>query len=165
MGLAGNGDLALFHGLEQCRLHLGGRAVDLIGQDDIGENGARLEHEALGGILAQVHLRAGNIGGQKIRRELDAAEIRFQVLRQALHRAGLGQARQALDEDIAVAQQGQQQALHDLLLADDGTAHALHQFVYPLACIHVAASRFQIEDHCKRLALRPRNISAMILHG
>ena len=43
VGGSGHRHLALFHRLEQCRLHLGGRAVDLVGQNDIGEDRPGLE--------------------------------------------------------------------------------------------------------------------------
>jgi hypothetical protein len=36
-------DLALLHRLEQRRLRLGGGAVDLVGQQEVGEDGARVE--------------------------------------------------------------------------------------------------------------------------
>ena len=38
-------DLPLAHGLQQRRLHLGRRAVDLIGKHQVVENGAALEFE------------------------------------------------------------------------------------------------------------------------
>ena len=40
MGLAADRDLPLLHGFEQRRLHLGGRAVDLVGKHEIGEDRA-----------------------------------------------------------------------------------------------------------------------------
>ena len=41
VALAADGDLPLLHRLEQGRLGLGRRAVDLVGQDDVGEDRAR----------------------------------------------------------------------------------------------------------------------------
>ena len=61
--------------------------------------------------------------GSRSGRELDAREIRFHVLRQALYRARLGQPGKALHQDVAVGQQGDQQVLDDGFLADDGRAH------------------------------------------
>jgi hypothetical protein len=43
VGGAGDGHLALLHRLEQRRLHLGRRAVDLVGEHDVGEDRAGLE--------------------------------------------------------------------------------------------------------------------------
>ncbi len=39
MGFACHGDLPLLHGLQQGGLHLGRGPVDLIGQDQVVENG------------------------------------------------------------------------------------------------------------------------------
>jgi hypothetical protein len=43
-----DGDAALLHRLEQGRLGLGRGAVDLVGEDDVGEDRARLEDEGSG---------------------------------------------------------------------------------------------------------------------
>ena len=40
VGVVADGDLVLLHGLEQGRLHLGRRAVDLVGQEQVGEDRA-----------------------------------------------------------------------------------------------------------------------------
>ena len=80
VGRARHGDLPLLHGLEQRRLDLGRRAVDLVGQHDVGEDRPRLEDEAFGRLLAEVHLRAGDVGRQQVGGELDPAEVRLQVL-------------------------------------------------------------------------------------
>jgi hypothetical protein len=46
VGGAADRDLALGHHLQQRRLHLGGRAVDLVGQHEVGEHRAELHVEA-----------------------------------------------------------------------------------------------------------------------
>ena len=64
-GLAAEGDLPFLHGFEQGGLHLGRRAVDFIGQDEVGEDGA------FGGtvfpILRIIDERADDIGGEQVR--------------------------------------------------------------------------------------------------
>jgi hypothetical protein len=51
--------LALLHGLEQRRLHLGRRAVDLVGQHRVAEDRTLAELEgARAGALAEVDLAA-----------------------------------------------------------------------------------------------------------
>ena len=42
IGLVADGDLPLLHRFEQRALHLGRRAVDFVGQDDVGEDRALL---------------------------------------------------------------------------------------------------------------------------
>ena len=41
MAFAGDGDLAFLHHFQQRALHLGGRAVDFVGQHQIGEDRAQ----------------------------------------------------------------------------------------------------------------------------
>ena len=68
--LAVDRDLALLHRLEEGGLRARGRTVDLVGQEDVREDGARQE-EVLAradGVLA-VELRRG-----RVRRELDSLE-------------------------------------------------------------------------------------------
>ena len=50
---AADGDLALLHRFEQGGLRLGRRAVDLVGQDDVGEDRAvqELEHALAGRLV------------------------------------------------------------------------------------------------------------------
>ena len=61
--------------------------------------------------------------GSKIRSELDAAEISFQVLRQTFHRPRLGQTGQAFEQQVAVAKECQEQTFNYLLLTDDGLSN------------------------------------------
>ena len=61
IGRAADGDLAFAHRLKQGRLHLGRRAVDLVGEQDRVEDRSRLELEAA--ILRAPDLGAGEVGG------------------------------------------------------------------------------------------------------
>ena len=64
-------DLPLLHRLEQRRLRLGGRAVDLVGEDHVREDGPRPERERA--VARGEHVGAGDVGRQEIGRELDAS--------------------------------------------------------------------------------------------
>jgi hypothetical protein len=71
---------ALLHGFEQRRLRLGRRAVDFVGQQNVGED--RALHEgpgavAGGGIFLD-DVGAGDVGRHQVRRELDALEHQAQ---------------------------------------------------------------------------------------
>src|SRR5262249_50713635 len=55
---------------------------------------------------------------------LDARQAGLEVLGQALHRPRLRQPGQPLDQQVAVGEQADQQALDDLLLTDDRTPDA-----------------------------------------
>lgn len=72
MGLSTYRNGTFLHRLQQGRLCLGRRTVDLIRQHDIGENGAVVEFEMA--IFIQ-NLRSCNIGRHKVRRKLDTLEI------------------------------------------------------------------------------------------
>ena len=75
-GLAADRDLTLPHRLEQGRLHLGRRPVDLIGKHEIMKHRPLVEAETA--VLRTVDLGSGEIRGQQVRRELDAVEITFE---------------------------------------------------------------------------------------
>ena len=111
-------DLALLHGFEQGGLHLGGGAVDLVGQDDVAKQGALLEADpvAAGGLLED--FAPGDVGGQQIRGELDAAHLRIEVGRQCLDGASLGEPGQALQQHMAVGQEPQQHVAYGIGLAE-----------------------------------------------
>jgi hypothetical protein len=120
MGGVADRDLALLHRLEQRRLHLGGRAVDLVGQDQVGEQRARFCVKGPG--VHVVDRGAGDVGRQQIRRELDALEGGGDGLARGLDRQRLGQARHALDQAVAVGQEADQDPLDHLGLADHDLA-------------------------------------------
>jgi hypothetical protein len=77
VAVAGDGDRALLHGLEQCRLHLRRRAVDLVREHHVVEDRSRLEAQLLFAVDFLVDLRARDVRRQQVRRELDAPERRI----------------------------------------------------------------------------------------
>jgi hypothetical protein len=110
-------DLVFAHRLQQRGLHLGRGAIDFIGQDQVVENRPALEFESA--FLGAVDLGAGQVGRQQVRGELDAVEIAFDAVGQHLDGGGLGQARRAFHQQVAVTEQGHGQAAHQALLAND----------------------------------------------
>ena len=90
VGDAADGDLPLGHDLEQRRLHLGGGAVDLVGEHEVGEDRAELDVE---GVLAGlVDARADDVGGHEVGGELEAGEGAADRPREGLDRQRLGDA-------------------------------------------------------------------------
>ena len=81
-GLVADGDLLFLHRFEQRALHLGRRAVDFVGQNEVGEDRAASGGELAG--LRIVNLRADHIGRQHVGRELQARET-FEDLRQGFN--------------------------------------------------------------------------------
>ena len=68
--LALDRDLALLHRLEQRRLRLRGRAVDLVGEKEVGEDRPGAELEV--GVALVPDRRAGDVGRHQVRGELDS---------------------------------------------------------------------------------------------
>ncbi|MNP50140.1 hypothetical protein D3C76_1443850 [compost metagenome] len=117
--MPGHGDLPFFHGFQQCGLDFGWGAVDFVGEDDVAEQRARLETNAVAfGRLLQ-DLAAGDVRRQQVGGELDAPHLRLQVRGQGFYRARLGQAREAFEQQMAVGEQAQQHVTNGLCLAED----------------------------------------------
>ncbi len=129
MGLAADRDLPLLHRLEQGALDLGRRAVDLVGQDQVGENGPAVGAE-FAGLRLEDH-RADDVARQEVGRELDPLELDPQRRAQRLDQQRLGQSGHALQEHVAAGEQGHEQPLDDGILADDGLADFIAEFLGP----------------------------------
>jgi hypothetical protein len=140
MGFVADGDNPLLHRLQQRRLHFGRRAVDLVGQHQVGEDRAGLELERPLPALGEIDFRPGDVGRQKIGRELDAREVGLQVMSQAFDRPRLRQTRQPLDQQIAVGEQAEDQPVDHRLLADDAAADAGFQRKDRVARAHRATA-------------------------
>ena len=70
-GLGADGDLPLLHGFQQRRLNLGGGAVDLVGQNQLGED--RAEFNLKRPFLLVIDAGADQVGGHQIGREPECA--------------------------------------------------------------------------------------------
>ena len=111
-----DGDLPLGHRLEQRALHLRRRAVDLVGQDDVGEHRPLLHREFAGSRV--VDLRADDVGGQQVGRELDALELQVQSAGHGADGERLRQPRHAFEEHVPVGEQADEEAVDEVPLAD-----------------------------------------------
>ncbi|MNM83064.1 hypothetical protein D3C81_951100 [compost metagenome] len=76
-----------------------------------------LEFEAP--FLRPPDIGTGEIGRQQVGGELDTRKTGIHPRRQRPDRRGLGQARRAFDQQMAIGQQGDQQALDQQRLAND----------------------------------------------
>ncbi len=96
-----------------------------------------------------VNLRADDVGGQHVGRELQAREFHADTIRHGFHGERLGQTGHAFQEDVAVGEQADDESLSEILLADDDLAEFSEQwlgeaagFLHSLvngvdSCIHV----------------------------
>ena len=69
--------------------------------------------------LRSIHLGPGQVARQQVWSELETVKITLETIGQCLDRGGLGQSRGPLHQQVAVGQQADQQAVHQVLLADD----------------------------------------------
>ena len=115
------GYLAFLHGFQQGGLDLGRGAVDFVRQDKIGEDRAFLGSELP--FLRIIDHGAQQVRRQKVRRELDAGELRVQRARHGFYGERLGEAGHAFQQDVPLAEEAEDQPVHQRLLADDHLAY------------------------------------------
>ena len=105
------------HHLKQRGLHLGRCAVDLVGEDEVGNHRAELDVELL--LALAVDPGTDDVGGHQVGRELDAGECAADHPGECLDRERLGNAGHAFQQDVALGKQANQHPLDELVLADD----------------------------------------------
>ena len=124
-GLLADRHLPLLHHLEERALDLGRRAVDLVGEQEVRED--RPERGPEVARLLVVDAGPDEVGRDEVRRELDPLELAADRLGQGPDGHRLGQARHALDEDVAARQQRHDEALEQVVLADDDLLDLVQQ--------------------------------------
>ena len=122
------------HCLQQGGLRFGWGAVNLVGEDDIGEVRSLEEAElSLSAASALVDdLRAGDVGGHEVRGELDPVEIQPQAVSQRPDQEGLGEAGNALDDAVPAGEDSDEKLLNDIFLANDDLADFCPELVKAL---------------------------------
>ena len=120
-GLVADRDLVLLHRLQERALHLGRRAIDLVGEQQVGEH-RPLAHAELA-RLRLVDQGADQVRRQQVRRELDPLMRGVQRLGERGHREGLGDPGHAFDQHVTVGEQADQQPFQHVALADDDLLH------------------------------------------
>ena len=110
-------DLVLLHHLEERRLHLRGRPVDLVGEEEVAEDRAELGLERP--VSGAVDARAHEVGGHEVGSELDPRERPAENAGRRLDGEGLRQARHTLDQQMPVREQADEDALEHLVLPGD----------------------------------------------
>ncbi len=117
--LAGDRDLVLLHRLEQRGLRLRRRPVDLVGEDEVGEDRSGLEAEDPLAALLDEDVRAGDVGRHQVGRELDPVEVAVDDVGDGAHQHRLAEAGHAFEQDVAVGQESGQRLADEGRLADD----------------------------------------------
>ena len=109
--------LALLHHLEQRGLHLGRCAVDLVREQEVAEDRPELGVERP--LPWSVDTRPDEVRRDEIGRELDAGEGAAEDAGGRLDRQGLRQARHALDQQLTLGQEADEDALEHVVLPRD----------------------------------------------
>jgi hypothetical protein len=146
-------DLRLVHRLEQARLRLRRGAVDLVGENDVGEERARLEAELR--VRGVPHRHADHVGRQHVRGELDAGEPAADRPREARGERRLADAGHVFDEQVAACEEADHGQSHDAGLADDAAGDVLLEALDQVEVVghSVLRRRMHDEEH-ERLAPR-----------
>ena len=125
--LVADGDLPLLHGFQHGALGLGRGAVDLVGQQQVGEHRAFAHAEIARPLIED--FRADHVGGEHVDGELDAGELEIDRLGHGVDQQRLGQSRHSLQHEVPAGEQGDQDALDDHVLADNDLGHAAADLV------------------------------------
>ena len=121
-------DALLLHRFEHRGLRLGRGAVDFVREDNVRKDRPALELKLPPSIgRFHHHVRAENVGGHQIGRELDAVERQFQHLAQRPHEQRLAQTRHALQQHMPAREDGDERAIHDVRVPDDDLADLVAQ--------------------------------------
>ncbi len=127
MGDAVDGDLSFLHSFEEGGLGAGRGAVDFVHQHHVGHDGAWTEAEFPVALVEDVG--AGDVGGEKVGGALDALEGAAEGEGDALGEDGFADAGNAVDEDVALAEEGHDAEAEGLLVADDDFLEVLEEGV------------------------------------
>jgi hypothetical protein len=109
--------LALLHRLQQGRLRLRRRPVDLVAEDDVGEHRPRLELELVRALVK--HVDAGDVGGEEVRGELDPLERAVEGLCDGTGEHRLADAGDVFQEDVSLAEHRREDVFDLVVVADD----------------------------------------------
>ena len=117
---AGDGDVIFLHGLKQSGLGAGAGAVDLVGHQQLREDGAFEEAEGAAVIGRLLHdFGAENIGGHQIGRELDALFREAENGAHGFDELGFGEARDADNQGVAAGEDRGQRVVKDGFLTEN----------------------------------------------
>ena len=117
VGVRVDRDLALFHRFEQGGLGLGGGAVDLVGEHDVGEHRTRPELELVRGAVP--HRHAGDVRREEVGGELDALAGAADRPGDRLRQRRLADARDVLDEEVPLGEHAHEREVDGVALALD----------------------------------------------
>jgi len=121
------------HCLEQSGLGFGGRTVDFVGEQNVGEHGAFDKSKTASTMFVFVEdVGAGDVGRHQVGRELNPLEFEIEDLCQGAHHQRLGQAGYAFEEAVSTGKDRSKNLLDHLALTND---HLLQFLLHDLAVL------------------------------
>src|SRR5215212_8692244 len=115
-------DLALLHRLKKGSLGARRGAVQLVYEDNVGEDRPGLEHEPALALIENRH--TGHVAREQVRRALETAERAANRPRERPGQGRLTDARHVFDEQVSAGQDGYQCLLDRFRLSDDDIGDA-----------------------------------------
>ena len=125
-------DLPFRHRFQKAALGPGRGAVDLVGQHQLGEERARLEHELPAALIEDRDAR--DVPRQEVARELDAREGQVEGARQGVRQRRLSHPGNVLQQEMARRGEGSERQLDHVLFAAQGAGDVLLQGLRQPAC-------------------------------
>ncbi len=108
--------LALLHGFQQGGLGFGWRTVDLVGKQQLGEDRTLAEPKRTG--VEIIDVRAEDIGGHQVGRELNTLELGLHQQRNGFRHQRLRGAGDAFEQHMPARKQGDQHVRERVFLPD-----------------------------------------------
>ncbi len=123
-GLPACGNVALLHGLKERRLRFGRGTVDLIRQNDVGEDGSLYELKVTLPVLRLLNdVGSRNIAGHQVGRKLDAAKRQVQRARQRTHQQRFGESGHPYEQCVSACKEAGAHLCDDCVLSYDYAAN------------------------------------------
>ena len=110
-------------------MHLGGRAIDFVREDQVRKNRTVLRAERA--VARVVDHGADDVRGQHVGSKLQALKIQTDRGGERLERERFREAGHAFEKDVAVADQADDEPIDEFLLADDNASHLLTKRLHP----------------------------------
>ena len=122
VAVARDGDLVLLHRLEQRDCVFGVARLISSASTMFAKIGPGWKWKTRGAALLDEDVRADDVGGHQVGRELDAGERAVDDVGERAHEHRLAEAGHALEQHVAVGEQADERVPHELALADDDLA-------------------------------------------
>ena len=112
-------DLLFLHRLEQRRLDLCRRAIDLVGENDVREDWTFLDEKLSCRLI--IDLRTDNVSREQVGCKLNPAERRADGFGERAHGERFRETRHTLEEYVTSGEEADQQPVDHIVLTDDAT--------------------------------------------